>query len=213
MIFLDETKIIKKPSSVISEEDHAATFACIASGNPTPTIKWSKLFNSLPVGRYKVSQEQGVKIEQINGTILKMKFVSSNLTLVNLSTTDSGTYICEASNKLNNRKVTGHLTVLRALSFRVLPPSRMEASEWDKVLIRCEAANAIELSWKIHPKSINVFEHKNGSLEFTAANLQDQGQYTCIAWNAYRKISAVVELVVRAGKTWLLRNRIDEIIR
>lgn len=55
--------------------------------------------------------------------------------------------------------------VLRSLSFRVLPPSRIEANEWDRVLIRCEAANAIGLSWKINPKSVNFFEHKNGSFE------------------------------------------------
>lgn len=87
--------------------------------------------------------------------------------------------------------------VLRSLSFRVLPPSRIEANEWDRVLIRCEAANAIGLSWKINPKSVNFFEHKNGSLEFKKTTSQDQGRYTCMIWNAYRKISAVVELAVR----------------
>ncbi|XP_031559074.1 vascular cell adhesion protein 1-like [Actinia tenebrosa] len=137
LVVQDGTKIVKKPSPVIKEEGHTATFTCTASGSPTPKITWSKLFDSLPAGRYKVSQERAVKTHKINGAIIKTKLLSSNLTLMNLSTTNSGTYICEANNKLNNKKVIGQSTVLRALSFRVLPPSRIEARESDRVLIRC----------------------------------------------------------------------------
>jgi hypothetical protein len=87
---------------------------CEASGSPTPNITWSKVFNSLPSGRYKVSQEIVNTRQQRFGLGFTQNIISSNLTLTNVSTMDNGIYICKATNKLKAEETMGQLTVLRA---------------------------------------------------------------------------------------------------
>lgn len=193
-VLSDKTKIVKKPSSIITEEGSDATFNCEASGDPTPNITWSGCLSSLPANRYQVSltitQEKQVGLSP-------RKRLSSSLTLRNVSVKDSGTFICKATSRLNTEKATGQLTVLPALSLSVVPPVNIEVEEGKDAWIHCKAANAVGLSWIQPQGNTNSIIHSNGTLGLRKVTIRNQGTYTCTARNAYREITAETHLKVK----------------
>ena len=68
--------------TLMTEEKQNVTIACTATGQPQPSISWSKSVASLPKGRNQV----------INGA----------LTIYNLTKKDRGIYICKAENTLGS---------------------------------------------------------------------------------------------------------------
>ena len=73
-IFLDSPSIIVKPTDKIITEGNFVTFHCVATGNPTPKITWTKdgktvgegdtlsfETNRTQSGEYWCSAENGVK--------------------------------------------------------------------------------------------------------------------------------------------------------
>ena len=68
-----------KPVNRTASEGGRETFYCAASGNPSPTITWSKLSGSIPADR---RQEPS----------------PGSLRIVNLQPGDDGIYVCTAQN-------------------------------------------------------------------------------------------------------------------
>ena len=90
-----------------------ATFTCLATGEPVPTISW--YLNDVPVDvtdatKYTVSM-----------TSFNVTTNSSRLTIMSVQSSDVGTYTCNATNVVSSGTSSGVLTVIgKNLSFFLL---------------------------------------------------------------------------------------------
>lgn len=84
---------------------------CIATGFPSPTVTWSRLFSSLPKTR-SLSKE-------------------GYLSLVNTTAEDSGVYVCKAANSIGKAEAMTQLVVLTIPRFIVRPPEDLKANTGD----------------------------------------------------------------------------------
>ena len=85
MIITVPPEITVHPEAQTKSEGENVTLSCKADGNPVPTISWTR--NGSPVdesGRISFSEDK------------------KQLTITNVSRTDSGEYQCVASNSLGN---------------------------------------------------------------------------------------------------------------
>ena len=82
----------------------AATYNCIASGEPIPTINWyfdGTLVDKTNVVKYSISQS-------INASTIT---ISSTLKVINVESSDVGTYTCNATNAVSSNTSSGVLVI------------------------------------------------------------------------------------------------------
>ena len=84
-------------------EGDTASFTCQATGEPVPSNSW--YFDGVPVD----------ETNTMKYTILMMSFntttISSTLTIMNVQSSDVGTYTCNATNVVSSDTSSGVLTV------------------------------------------------------------------------------------------------------
>ena len=163
----------------MTEEKQNITIACTATGQPQPSITWSKSVGSVPKGRNKV----------INGA----------LTIHNVTKKDRGIYICRAENILGSVSDTVLLMVFYPLRFKVLPPRVVTPSIGYTIRFPCVAESDLRpsITWKKDgmsslPETSDV--HRNGTLVLANIKKSHQGSYTCRATNALTTIEAKVKI-------------------
>ena len=83
-------QVIISPNTQTVTENQTATFYCSASGNPKPTVSWSKVNSSLKERR------------MING---------GRLQVIRSTFNDSGDFMCTAANILGRAEATANLVV------------------------------------------------------------------------------------------------------
>jgi len=83
--------VVVSPVTLTVNEGGTASFQCLASGNPEPTVSWGKLGN-----QSKITQSA------VSGGKLELKKVIGS---------DSGVYRCSATNILGNSQEVVRLTV------------------------------------------------------------------------------------------------------
>ena len=85
------------------KEGETASFTCQATGEPVPTISW--YFNDAPV------DETNTMKYTILMMLLNTTTISSTLTIMNIQSSDVGTYTCNATNVVSSDTSSGVLTV------------------------------------------------------------------------------------------------------
>ena len=175
--------ISSKPSSVIAEEGQNVSLICQATGQPTPTVTWSKLshlYHSTP--KETVTSVEGGK-----------------LSLVKVNKSQGGDYICLAENLLNQDSALVQVTVLEALKFTLLPPRKSLGLTSEDLLLPCSAQGARDITWQRTSQSLptNHILYLNGSLLLKNISPNYAGSYTCIARNFHRSVKASTSLEVR----------------
>lgn len=80
-------QITEKPQNITAIEGIRVTFSCNASGDPEPTVSWTK---------------DGSILSPVNDVRISFGAESKSLTIMNISRRDSGQYRCVASNSLGN---------------------------------------------------------------------------------------------------------------
>ena len=83
------------------DEGDTASFTCQATGEPVPTISW--YFNG---GLLVNGIEHMISVMSLNTTT-----ISSTLTIMNVQSSDVGTYTCNATNVVSSDTSSGVLTV------------------------------------------------------------------------------------------------------
>ena len=83
--------LLQQPVETTVNESQTAILKCVADGNPTPQVTWSKLNSSLSIGRHVTTS---------NALIVK-----------DVRPEDHGVYRCRAENLLGNISATAKLTV------------------------------------------------------------------------------------------------------
>ena len=79
------------------DEGDTASFTCQATGEPVPTISW--YFNDTPVDEANTMMS------------LNTNTISNTLTIMNVQSSDVGTYTCNATNVVSSDTSSGVLTV------------------------------------------------------------------------------------------------------
>ena len=85
-------------------EGDTASFTCQATGEPVPTISW--YFNITTLSNDSVVNKYEILVREINTTT-----ISSTLTIMNVQSSDVGTYTCNATNVVSTDTSSGVLTV------------------------------------------------------------------------------------------------------
>ncbi|XP_064420214.1 hemicentin-2 [Latimeria chalumnae] len=170
-----------------------AILNCEALGDPAPTIQWDK--NGLPV---HISS----RVHQLtNGSLLIYSTVN----------TDAGDYRCVAENEAGvvEKKVT--LMLQSAPIFKVEPLSTV-VSAGNKVVLHCQAdgepSPMVEWTREGQPVQENsrIQILANSTLQIASAEMEDTGQYECVARNLLGSAltGATVTVQVHGGfSDWL----------
>ena len=165
--------ITQKPSSVIIEEGQNVSLLCKATGQPKPTVTWSKAFSHVPIEKTAV--------------------MDGSLNILNITKSDGGAYACSAKNILGQDSAVAQVTVLGRLKFTLTPPLKVAVSEFSNLVLNCAAQGVIEIVWKRVSKTFpqNHVLYPNGSLLLRKVSSNDVGYYTCVAKNSQRSIEAI----------------------
>ena len=87
----------------VQGEGSTVSFTCQATGEPVPTISW--YFNGAPVNNY-TDNKYDIMETKLNTTI-----ISNTLTIMNVESSDVGTYTCNATNVVSSDTSSGFLTI------------------------------------------------------------------------------------------------------
>ena len=154
------------------------SLVCQATGQPTPAVTWRKAFSQLPKQKTAV--------------------VDGNLTILNITKADGGTYACAVKNLLGEDSAVAQIMVLGKLQFTLVPPIKVVASDLSKVILNCRAKGALEIVWRRAGQSLprNHVLYPNGTLLLRSFSSSDAGAYTCVAKNSHRSIEVTSVLEV-----------------
>jgi len=186
-------RIVLPFKEVLVEAEQNVTIACTATGQPQPSITWSKAVGNLPKGRTEV--------------------MKGNLTIYNVTKDDRGTFICKAENTLGSVTATAQLIVFSRLRFKVGPPQEVIPVIGLTVRLPCVAESDLSptIMWTKDGKpSLPVDSHilQNGTLVLHNIKKSQEGSYTCRATNALTTIEAKVKISspVTAASCSLIRK-------
>ncbi|KAL9975058.1 hypothetical protein ACROYT_G012174 [Oculina patagonica] len=164
---------------LMAEEKQNITIACTATGQPLPSVTWSKSVGSLSKDRTEV----------MNGTLI----------IYSVTRTDGGIYICKAKNILGSATDIAQLTVFSRLRFKVRPPQEVTPVIGTSVDLPCVAESDLRptIVWTKDGKSSLPVESnilQNGTLLIQNIKKSHKGSYTCRATNPLVSIEAKVTI-------------------
>ena len=171
-------KILFSSKEVWVQEEQNVTIACNATGQPQPSIAWSKPFGGLPEDRTEVKK--------------------GSLTIYKVEKMDRGIYICKAENILGSTTAMAQLTVLSRLGFKVRP-QEVTPMIGSTLRLPCVAESDLRptITWRKDGKSsLPVDSHVllNGTLVLQNIKKSHEGYYTCRATNALTTVEAKVKI-------------------
>ena len=172
-------QILLSSQEVRAQWGKNVTIACTATGQPQPSITWSKPFGGLPKDRTEVKK--------------------GNLTIIKVTKKDWGTYICKAENILGSTTASAQLTIFSRLRFKVRPPHEVTPLIGLTVRLPCVAESDLRttITWtKDGKSSLPVDSHVllNGTLVLQNIKKSREGYYTCRATNALTTVEAKVKI-------------------
>ncbi|XP_076007425.1 hemicentin-1 [Genypterus blacodes] len=168
----------REPADVASDIGSNVTLSCRAQGYPEPQVTWRR--------------EDGTPLrKRPHGTHSSITQARGDLHITNLWVEDDAVYICEAHNHFGQIQtqvsitVTGLVTPVIAMS-----PGVLSVIEGQQVTLSCVllAGNPLpERQW-LHNYGLltsdqYVTVRRDGSLHIERVQLEDDGDYTCLAEN------------------------------
>lgn len=159
---------------------------CIATGFPSPTITWSRVFHSLPERRTFSSD--------------------GNLTIVHATADDSGMYVCEAANLIGSARVMTQLIVITLPRFTVKPPKQRVANTGDILTVNCSAQGdqTLLVTWSREYADFpdrRATVRKDGTLTITQLVPMDAGKYFCTATSVGGAINVTADMNLAVVKS------------
>ncbi|XP_068136939.1 immunoglobulin superfamily member 10 [Hyperolius riggenbachi] len=159
-----------------------AFIPCEATGNPTPTVLWTKVSS----GTFVTKTRRGNRMEVLaNGT----------LSISSVGIQDRGQYLCVATNQYGSDRLLVSLSVI-TYPPRILQGKSREITvhSGSFVNVKCQAEGRPfpTITWILANETIaseksahndKVFVQSDGSLTIREVSLYDRGIYKCLATN------------------------------
>ena len=175
------------PDIIETVEGRNITVICNVTANPKPDrIIWKKSNRILSSATTIVSE--------------------GNLTILNVTTQDNGSYVCTATNPWGTKSSLVHLLVYSALKFVIKPPCNVTVMAYEAVILRCSALSELKptILWMYD----GTFSLPSGAavdslsaLIILSANMSHSGTYTCNATDAFSSIRTSVTVLVKYPET------------
>nr|Q05793.1 RecName: Full=Basement membrane-specific heparan sulfate proteoglycan core protein; Short=HSPG; Contains: RecName: Full=Endorepellin; Contains: RecName: Full=LG3 peptide; Flags: Precursor [Mus musculus]AAA39911.1 perlecan [Mus musculus] len=169
-------------SELTLEAGHTATLHCSATGNPPPTIHWSKLRAPLPWQH------------RIEGNTLVIPRVAQQ---------DSGQYICNATNSAGHTEATVVLHV-ESPPYATIIPEHTSAQPGNLVQLQCLAHGTPPLTYQwslvggVLPEKAVV---RNQLLRLEPTVPEDSGRYRCQVSNRVGSAEAFAQVLVQGSSS------------
>ncbi|KAG9482678.1 hypothetical protein GDO78_011370 [Eleutherodactylus coqui] len=195
---LVEDRVLKPSAPVAAVEQtvqvvlagETATLRCSATGNPIPTITWSKLRAPLP---------------------WQHQIVNNSLIIPRVAQQDSGQYICNASN------ADGHSEVFITLDVENPPyattlPDELSVSVGEPIRLQCLAHGTppLRYQWtKVNGSLSRSADVRDGVLHINHAAATDAGTYRCAVTNKVGESVALSQISVLAPFSVRVSPQID----
>ncbi|MEE6482438.1 hypothetical protein FKM82_013243 [Ascaphus truei] len=141
-----------------------ATLRCSATGNPTPTITWSKLRAPLP---------------------WQHQVINNTLVIPNAAQQDSGQYICNASNTAGYSEIFVTLDV-ETPPYATTLPDEISVNVGEVIQLQCLAHGTppLRFQWaKVNGTLPDRATVREGILHINLATVGDAGTYSCVVGN------------------------------
>ncbi|KAM9834239.1 matrix-remodeling-associated protein 5 [Syngnathus typhle] len=179
------TTVNKASVSVLAEGD--AVLHCKATGNPEPSITWTKVSTGATI---PANTKHGSRFEVFQDGTFVIKTVQLQ---------DRGQYLCTAQNKFGSDRMVITLAV-QTEAPKIQPPRSTEIPNYlgKTVTLDCLASGKppAQISWilpdgtfvreigTIHTPISHMSLLENGTLQIRSTNFSSKGDYKCIASNA-----------------------------
>ena len=172
-------QVLLSSKDVWVQEQQNITIACNATGQPLPSITWSKSVGGLPKDKTEVK--------------------TGNLTIYKVEKKDRGTYICKAENILGSTTALAQLTVVSRLRFKARPPQEVTPVIGSTLRLPCVAESDLRttINWTKDGKSslpANSNVLWTGTLVLENIKKSHEGYYSCRASNALATVEAKVKI-------------------
>ncbi|XP_027887635.1 roundabout homolog 2-like isoform X5 [Xiphophorus couchianus] len=192
----------QNPQDVVVAVGETANFECQPPrGHPEPTIFWRRDKTQLDLKDDRVMVRGG------------------KLTISNTKKSDSGIYVCVASNMVGERESEkAQLSVYERPAFMQRPVNQVVLVD-ESVEFRCQVHGdpPPALHWK--KEDVDVprgrydirYDREDSLLRIKKASVSDQGTFTCVAENRVGKAEASAYLTIREAPQFVVRPR-DQIV-
>ncbi|XP_078523557.1 immunoglobulin superfamily member 10 [Lissotriton helveticus] len=194
--------------TVLANSD--AFIPCEATGNPVPTIHWTKVSS----GPFLLKSRRGNKLEI---------FVNGTLSIPNVSIHDRGQYLCVAANQYGSDRLLVTLSVI-AYPPRILEGHSKEITvhSGNSVDVKCQAEGrpTPEIVWILPNKSsVSEYSSENprvsvkpdGTLTISDMTIYDRGLYKCLASNQAGSETLKVKIQVIAAPPIILEDKRQQV--
>ncbi|XP_021927336.1 basement membrane-specific heparan sulfate proteoglycan core protein isoform X6 [Zootermopsis nevadensis] len=177
-----------EPETQTISQGTVGELRCTATGDPTPSIRWSKL-----------NEELGGNVQAV-GPVLR---------IINALVRDRGVYICTAENAGGSSVTSAVVEVERREppAVEVYPEATQTVIAGGSVLLQCRVTGGIpspRVSWTRtngRPLSSIIEELPGGVLRFSQVTQAESGQYICHAESEAGSTTAIATLVVQSTPT------------
>ncbi|XP_040113725.1 Down syndrome cell adhesion molecule-like protein 1 [Oryx dammah] len=179
---------------------HTMELPCTASGYPIPAIRWLKDGRPLPADSRWTKRITG-------------------LTISDLRTEDSGTYICEVTNTFGSAEVTGTLTVIDPLHV-TLTPKNLKTGIGSTVILSCALLGSPEFTIRwyrntelvLPSEAISIRGLSNETLLITSAQKSHSGAYQCFATRKTQTAQDFAIIVLEDGTPRIVSSFSEKVV-
>ncbi|XP_063870133.1 neuroglian-like isoform X1 [Scylla paramamosain] len=180
-------EIRRPPTDVMTVDGKQVNMTCRVFGAPKPRITWIRDNEELTGGRFQVTNEGDLVINEVLFT-------------------DAGKYTCFAENKFGKQEADGSLVVKERTKITDAPQD-YEVAAGQTATFRCNAVtdNDLDLSiqWQTDGEDIDFeqeprfVQQSDFSLSITKTTELDSGKYTCVASTDLDQVDATASLIVQ----------------
>ncbi|XP_004842252.1 roundabout homolog 2 isoform X5 [Heterocephalus glaber] len=185
---------LRRPINQVVLEEEAVEFRCQVQGDPQPTVRWKKDDADLPRGRYDIKDDYTLRIKKAMST-------------------DEGTYMCVAENRVGKMEASATLTVrarpVAPPQFVVRPrdqivaqgrtvtfPCETKGNPQPAVFWQKEGSQNLLFPNQPQPPNSRCSVSPTGDLTITNIQRSDAGYYICQALTVAGSILAKAQLEV-----------------
>ncbi|XP_070957177.1 neogenin isoform X10 [Macaca nemestrina] len=176
---------LKQPSPLVRVIGQDVVLPCVASGLPTPTIKWMK-------------NEEALDTESSERLVL---LAGGSLEISDVTEDDAGTYFCIADNGNETIEAQAELTVQAQPEF-LKQPTNIYAHESMDIVFECEVTGkpTPTVKWVKNGDMVIPSDYfkivKEHNLQVLGLVKSDEGFYQCIAENDVGNAQAGAQLII-----------------